>query len=271
MTAYACFQRCLSRAGIDDEPLVFLFRDVQTVNETMLEDLNGISNSGDVPNLYAPEDMVAIVTTCRVECQKKGLPPTKSNIFSQILVRRNLHLVVCMSPIGACLRMFPALVNCFTIDWFNEWPVEALNSVATAILNEGSLELENLQSLVEVIKRSHQSFEFESKRYDEVLRRHFYVTPTSYLELLSTFKTVLISKRQEVHTMKFRLENGVDKIAQTKTLVASMPQELVEESKTTSSDSDTGICLQSSRRLACLSHLSRRILLLCDVSLLPYL
>ena len=27
----------------------FLFRDVQTVKETMLEDLNGILNSGDVP------------------------------------------------------------------------------------------------------------------------------------------------------------------------------------------------------------------------------
>lgn len=44
------------------------------------------------------------------------------------------------SPIGevfrARLRQFPSLVNCCTIDWFNEWPAEALESVATTFLNE---------------------------------------------------------------------------------------------------------------------------------------
>lgn len=44
------------------------------------------------------------------------------------------------SPIGevfrARLRQFPSLVNCCTIDWFNEWPAEALESVAIMFLNE---------------------------------------------------------------------------------------------------------------------------------------
>ena len=38
-------------------------------------------------------------------------------------VRENLHVVLCMSPIGAGFRnrcrMFPSLVNCCTVDWFN--------------------------------------------------------------------------------------------------------------------------------------------------------
>jgi dynein heavy chain len=33
----------------------------------------------------------------------------------------NLHLVICMSPVGSAfrerLRKFPSLVNCTTIDW----------------------------------------------------------------------------------------------------------------------------------------------------------
>jgi len=54
------------------------------------------------------------------------------NIFTQYLkrVKKNIHIVLAMSPIGDAfqtrLRMFPSLINCCTIDWFTEWPEEAL-------------------------------------------------------------------------------------------------------------------------------------------------
>lgn len=252
MAGYTCFQveivkgyglpewrddvkKCLLQAGLKDTPVVFLFSDVQVVNETMLEDLNGVLNAGNVPNLYGPEDHDQIVTACRVDCQKRQLPPTKANIFQQYInrVRRNIHVVICMSPLGGLfrdrLRMFPSLVNCSTIDWFSEWPAEALNCVASAILSDGNLGLgEKLPALVESFKTVHQSVEEASKQFYNQLRRYFYVTPTSYLELLSTFKSVLVAKREEVNTMRSRLQNGVDKLSETKAIVAIMQMELVE-------------------------------------------
>lgn len=42
------------------------------------------------------------------------------------------------SPIGEVfrsrLRQFPSLVTCCTIDWFSEWPEEALYSVAKSYM-----------------------------------------------------------------------------------------------------------------------------------------
>jgi dynein heavy chain len=37
------------------------------------------------------------------------------------------------------VRMFPAIVNCTTIDWYSEWPQDALLEVAEKYIQEVSL------------------------------------------------------------------------------------------------------------------------------------
>ncbi|KAJ0398628.1 hypothetical protein P43SY_007486 [Pythium insidiosum] len=236
-------KKCLLKAGIDEKPIVFLFSDVQIVHEAMLEDINNVLNSGDVPNLYAPEDLDQISNHCRPICVKKRIAPTKLNTFAQyvLLVRQNLHLVLCMSPLGSSfrdrIRMFPSLVNCCTIDWFAEWPAEALQSVAASALTAGEFSLSTPSSdgangvdtnaVVSIFQTIHQSVEAASTQFFDKLRRYNYVTPTSYLELLYTFKTVLLLKRDEVQGKRNRLQNGVDKIIATKEQVAGMQEQLV--------------------------------------------
>jgi len=59
--------------------------------------------------------------------------------------RENMHLVLCMSPIGDAfrnrLRQYPSLINCTTIDWFLEWPREALLEVGNKFLMNLNLTL----------------------------------------------------------------------------------------------------------------------------------
>jgi dynein heavy chain len=54
-------------------------------------------------------------------------------------------MVIAMSPLGEVfrerLRKFPSLVNCCTIDWFTNWPAEALLSVGTGFIRDGELNL----------------------------------------------------------------------------------------------------------------------------------
>jgi hypothetical protein len=58
--------------------------------------------------------------------------------------------------------------------------------------------------------------------------RYNYVTPTSYLEILSTFLKLLAEKRTEVTTAKKRLESGLDKLTSTANQVEDMQKELQE-------------------------------------------
>lgn len=70
----------------------------QIKNESFLEDINNILNSGDVPNLYAFDDLESIYTTMKPVVQDMGLQPTKTNLFSLFTkrVRSNLHTVITM-------------------------------------------------------------------------------------------------------------------------------------------------------------------------------
>lgn len=57
-----------------------------------------------------------------------------------------------------------------------------------------------------MVKHVHQSVANESLEFLSSLRRYNYVTPTSYLEVLSTYRNVLTMKRLEVGTLKNRLQ-----------------------------------------------------------------
>lgn len=55
-------------------------------------------------------------------------------------VRKLLKIILCFSPVGPSFRIrarrFPAIINCTSINWFYEWPQEALESVSKRFLGE---------------------------------------------------------------------------------------------------------------------------------------
>lgn len=124
--------------------------------------------------------------------------------------------------------MFPSLVNCCTIDWFTEWPEEALRSVADFFLSNVELERSIKQGVVDVCVDMQQTAVSLSRRFLEEMNRNYYVTPTSYLELINTFKSLLNHQRSEVHDAKSRYDNGLSKLQKTAEQVNLMEIELRE-------------------------------------------
>ena len=134
------------------------------------------------------------------DAKKDGIQDTADSMFAYLVerVRNNLHVILCMSPVGEPfrnrLRMFPAYVNCTTIDWFSEWPKDALLEVAMKGLEDvqlasGGQEVAELQKNVATVFVTMQRSVVEmSERMLFEMKRHNYVTPTNYLELVSGYK-----------------------------------------------------------------------------------
>lgn len=78
----------------------------------------------------------------RNEVKGAGMLDTRENSWKFFIdrVRRQLKVVLCFSPVGSTLRVrsrkFPAIINCTQINWFHEWPQEALVSVALRFIGE---------------------------------------------------------------------------------------------------------------------------------------
>ncbi|KAE8298053.1 Dynein heavy chain 1 [Larimichthys crocea] len=232
MSGYECFQielaknygqtewredikNMMLKAGLQNEQITFLFVDTQIKCESFLEDINNILNSGDVPNLYATDEQERILTAMKPVVQDLGHQLTKANLMAAYIrrVRSNIHTVLCMSP----------------IDWFNAWPEEALQAVATSFLNELP-ELEAsptaMRGLALMCVKIHQTVARKCEQYLAELSRHNYVTPKSYLELLKIFTDVNGRKKHELCSGRQRMKSGLDKLLSTAEDVSKMQEEL---------------------------------------------
>jgi len=202
---------------VDEKQTVFLFNDTQIVLEAFLEDVNNILNNGEIPNLYsAAEDISNIMENMREV--NKNVPNFKNWSEGEIWLdflqkcKANVHIVLAMSPIGddfkRRLRMFPSLVNCCAIDYFLPWPPEALESVAEVFLKEIE-DLPELPGIVAICVDMQTRVTDLSIKYKAEQKKHYYVTPTSYLVLIQAFKGLLDVKRNKIDTIIDKYSKGI--------------------------------------------------------------
>ncbi|XP_023141924.2 dynein axonemal heavy chain 6 isoform X2 [Amphiprion ocellaris] len=227
-------RRLYKMAGVEGKDMVFLFTDTQIVVEEFLEDINNMLNSGEVPNLFEKDELEQVLAATRPKAKEAGInEENRDEVFQYFIsrVREKLHIVLCMSPVGDAFRsrcrMFPSLVNCCTIDWFVQWPREALLSVSQAFFQNVDLGSEELkQSFSAMCVEIHVSVTDMAERFYLELRRRYYTTPTSYLELINLYLSMLDNKRQELVMARDRVKNGLTKLLETNVLVDKMKVDL---------------------------------------------
>jgi len=225
----ALFQKC----GLKQQQIVFLLTDAQIADEGFLVLINDLLASGNIPGLFPDDETETIINAMRNEAKSQGLLDTREvcwNIFINF-VRRNLKVVLCFSPVGNLLRSrcrkFPAIVNCTSIDWFHEWPEEALIGVAKRFVTACERVPEELREPVtKFMAYAHLSVNEVSKKYLLNEKRYNYTTPKSFLALISLYEEMLEKKHVELIKSMDRLENGLTKLQSTSSQVDDLKAKL---------------------------------------------
>ncbi|PZC72710.1 hypothetical protein B5X24_HaOG210724 [Helicoverpa armigera] len=149
--------------GVDHKKTTFIFSDTQIADECFTEIINNLLSSGEITNLYKPDEFEDIKSALEKPMKAANLMQTNEVVYLFLLerVRSNLHIVLCFSPIGEefrnRIRQYPALINATTTNWFLEWPREALLEVAYRFLHgiksalEKPMKAANLMQTNEVV------------------------------------------------------------------------------------------------------------------------
>ncbi|CAF0750041.1 unnamed protein product [Didymodactylos carnosus] len=229
-------RKLFRKSGLEGKNTVFMFNDSQIKDESFIEDINMMLNTADIPNLFPGDERAEICDKMQniARQSNRKIETTQMALYNFFIerVRSSLHIVLAFSPIGDAfrnrLRMFPSLINCCTIDWFMSWPQDALEMVAKKFLEEVELEDDIRAHCVVMCKTFHEHIRLLSQRFLSELSRYNYVTPTSYLELILTFKDLLRIKRTEVQSLKDNYLNGLKQLDYARVAIDAMKKELTE-------------------------------------------
>ncbi|XP_075057079.1 dynein axonemal heavy chain 14 [Mixophyes fleayi] len=229
-------KKVYKETGLLGESVVLLIRGADIIKDSFLEDINCIVNSGEVPDLFDKDELDGLFVELKAEAAEANMSDSPQSMMTFFLqrVRCNLHVVLALSPAGQTFRehcrSHPSLVNCCTIDYYNEWPEEALLSVADGYIAEQDLvqnDQELQRSVGHVCVAIHKSVSSKAVQYLEETRRHYYVTPQSYLSFIDTFSNILQAKRQKLTTDRSRFFTGLSKLLEATSSIEVMQQELV--------------------------------------------
>ncbi|KAG1698535.1 Dynein heavy chain 7, axonemal [Nymphon striatum] len=225
----------LKAAGVQRKKMVLLITDSHIKDESFLEDINSLLNIGEVPSLFPKDEQQEVIDSCRSWVEGATTTDLSSEyIFSQFVeqCKENLHIILAFSPVGQKfknrLRLYRSLVNCCTIDWFHNWPDDALEKVAHKFLNEININDQMKKECAVICKYFHVTASKLSYRFSSEINRKTYITPSSYLELISTFKRLIYEKQDLVMKEKIRYDVGLDKLARASKEVVKLKKELEE-------------------------------------------
>lgn len=167
--------------------------------------INDILSSGYIPELFAKDELDGWLNKVRAEAKSNGYADTPDQLFEFFLskARRNFHMALCFSPVGDAFRFrarkFPGIINCTSMDWFHEWPKNALIDVANRFLADIELPDEDIRTNIAYhMAEVHISISEANIDFLNMERRYNYTTPTSFLELISFYKILLDKKRDKI-------------------------------------------------------------------------
>jgi dynein heavy chain 2 len=119
-------------AGIKGEHVVLFLEDFQFTSDSMMEMVNSLLSSSEVPGMYTHEELEPMLAPLRELTREDGSFRTPYDFYLS-RVRKYLHVIICMDP-GHSKFLYrcesnPALYSKCNVQWIGEWRTSSLKEI----------------------------------------------------------------------------------------------------------------------------------------------
>ena len=233
----------MKRAGCKLEKITFIFDESNVLSVAFLERMNALLASGEVPGLFEGDEYMTLISACKEGFGGGKVMETEEEIYKKFVknVQRNLHVVFTMNPANPDFSnragSSPAIFNRCVIDWFGEWPNEALYQVGKELTDrvdfpESSFEPQGKDDqqrrgvMTQIIVYIHNSVRELNRKLQKAAKKFNYITPRDYLDFIRHFIEIQKEKRSELEEQQFHINTGLTKLKETEEEVLKLKDSL---------------------------------------------
>lgn len=251
-------QTLLKRVGCDGEKICFIFDESNILESSFLERMNTLLATGEVPGLFEGNAYTSLIHSVRQQAQYRGkCLQTDEEVYAWFTkqIRKNLHVVFTMNPASPDFHnrtaTSPALFNRCVLDWFGDWPSQALFEVGLeftktiqfedyvynapiqpprSLIRVSPSDLHLKDAVVTTLVNIHESVATINMQLEKLGKRN-YVTPRHYLDFISHIVGMITRKRDAIASQQSHLDIGLKKLEETEAEVKNLQAVLETKQK----------------------------------------
>jgi len=209
-------KQVLITSGVEDQKQVLFVEDHQMVDLEFYEYLNSLISAGEIPGLFAPEELEPLLANLQEELRNEYECRTVYELFVT-RVARNLRVVLsldCKHPdfMSNCSSN-PALTTRCNVIWSDSWSQGSMSKVCEIqladCLNHLEVEKDQISSLL---------MQLHTTNIDSG------ATPLHFFQLIDNYKHILNGKMSSQDDESKHLIAGLDKLNEAAELVDKLSQ-----------------------------------------------
>ena len=260
---HAELKTILAVAGVENEATVLYIEDHQMQLSEVLESINSLLSSGEVPGLYKHEELGPLLEPLREEMQDVGGFRTPYEFFTH-RIRSNLHIAIAMDPTAPSFAINcesnPALYTRCAILWMGQWSRQSLQALPSMLLpnmfssaEDGGLDDDNQSLLMAAVELHVTQTRTKSNRGGRgagggeasggggggggdasdgaVVVSGKLSSPRDYIAFLKCFEQLYNSKLGGVEESIGRLTSGLEKLNEASKTVDKLSGEAKEKER----------------------------------------
>ncbi|KAJ3307863.1 Cytoplasmic dynein 2 heavy chain 1, partial [Blyttiomyces sp. JEL0837] len=209
----------MQTAGALNEEVLLLLEDYQLTDATFLEYVNSLLSGSEVPGLYAPEELDALLSSIKDQHSQEGFRGTLFEFFV-LRVRKNLHIALIIDSSSksftANCEANPALYTRCHIQWMDSWSKESAEFLCKSFFgkSEELAAIPDSQELIKIMLSIHDN-----------CAQGLGATPSHLVEYAKTYESVYCTNLKVYHDKIKYLSGGLRKLQEASKFVDTLSED----------------------------------------------